>query len=113
MRAAALSDFINPLQVVRSGHRVIYNRDALAYEATAESFEKEYRRKVRIVNRAWRATWSMADMLNPFKGGVFALKLWSHKVLRWLMPFMLVPLFVVSAYLLGDSWVYSLAFWCQ
>lgn len=113
MRADALSDFINPLQVVRSGYRVVYNRRALAYESTAESFEKEYRRKVRIVNRAWRATWSMAELLNPFRHGVFALKLWSHKMLRWLVPFFLLPLLATNAYLLDEGWIYNLAFWSQ
>ena len=113
MRADALSDFINPLQVVRLGYRVIYNRQALAYEATAESFEKEYRRKVRIVNRAWRATWSMAELLNPFRHGVFALKLWSHKMLRWLVPFFLALALVLNILLLSSGWIYFLTLWAQ
>lgn len=82
MNAGDLSDFVNPLQVVRAGFRCIYEPAALSYEETASDFSKEYRRKVRIVNRAWRALWKMRALLNPFRYGSFAVKLWSHKVFR-------------------------------
>jgi cellulose synthase/poly-beta-1,6-N-acetylglucosamine synthase-like glycosyltransferase len=85
MAADALSDFVNPLQVVRAGYRCVYEPRALSYEEAAADFTREYRRKVRIVNRAWRSLWAMKEMLNPFRHGSFAIKLWSHKVLRWWM----------------------------
>ncbi len=55
MRADALSDFVNPLQIVKSGHRCLYEPAAQSVEKAAEGFDREFRRKVRIVNRAWRA----------------------------------------------------------
>ena len=113
MRADALSDFVNPLQVVKSGYRVVYNRSALAYEETAGSYGKEFRRKVRIVNRAWRAVWSMSEMLNPLRHGTFALKLWSHKVLRWLVPFFLGALLLINIALLDRSPLYTITLLAQ
>jgi cellulose synthase/poly-beta-1,6-N-acetylglucosamine synthase-like glycosyltransferase len=113
MAADALSDFVNPLQVVRAGFRCIYEPRAVSYEPAAASFTKEYRRKVRIVNRAWRATLAMREMLNPLKHGTFALKLWSHKLLRWWVPVLLVGAFATNALLLTEGVVYVFAFVCQ
>jgi cellulose synthase/poly-beta-1,6-N-acetylglucosamine synthase-like glycosyltransferase len=113
MRADALSDFVNPLQVVKQGYRCVYDRAARSVERAAEDFEKEFRRKVRIVNRAWRATMSMRDMLNPFKYGWFALALISHKLLRWLVPVFLMVTLVSNLALLGTSPVYTLMLTAQ
>lgn len=106
MSADALSDFVNPLQVVRAGYRCVYDRRAVSYEETASEYTKEYRRKVRIVNRAWRAVLGMPEMLNPFRHGTFSLKLWSHKVLRWIVPFLLVAIFALNVSLVTKSAVY-------
>ncbi len=109
MSADALSDFINPLQVVGQGKRCVYEPKALSVEEVAGSFSKEFRRKVRIVNRGWRAVWRQRAMLNPVRFGWFAVKLWSHKVLRWLVPFMLILLFISNLFLLSEGPLYLLA----
>jgi cellulose synthase/poly-beta-1,6-N-acetylglucosamine synthase-like glycosyltransferase len=96
MRADALSDFVNPLQIVQSGHRCVYEPQAVSVEKAAGDFEREFRRKVRIVNRAWRAMLSMKGLLNPLRYGFFSLELLSHKVLRWLVPVFLVALLLVN-----------------
>jgi cellulose synthase/poly-beta-1,6-N-acetylglucosamine synthase-like glycosyltransferase len=113
MRADALSDFVNPLQIVRSGHRCIYEPEALSFERAGNTFEKEFRRKVRIVNRAWRATMSMRELLNPLRYGFFAWQLISHKLLRWLMPFWMLGLLVVNAILVPSAPVYAALFGAQ
>jgi hypothetical protein len=38
-------------------------------------------------------------ILNPFSHGSIALGLWSHKLLRWLVPYFLLGIFVSSAFL--------------
>lgn len=120
MRHDALSDFVNPLQIVRAGFRCVYEPAARSYESAGDSFEKEFRRKVRIVNRAWRAMWTMPALLNPLRYGLFSFQLVSHKLLRWLMPlFMAVALLanvllatrggLYAALLLGQVGFYLLA----
>ena len=106
MSADALSDFVNPLQVVEQGRRCLYEPRAVSYEDVAGSFAKEFKRKVRIVNRAWRAVWRLKHLANPFRYGGFALKLWSHKILRWLVPFMLLGILGLNIALLPVSSVY-------
>lgn len=106
MHSEALSDFVNPLQVVRAGFRCVYEPTAISYEESAEDFHKEYRRKVRIVNRAWNAMLSLKEMLNPMRYGWFSIKLWSHKVLRWWVPAFMVGALVSNCFLLDRSNIY-------
>lgn len=106
MRADALSDFVNPLQITRNGHRCVYEREARCYEEAADSFRKEFRRKVRIVNRAWRALFSMRGLLNPLRYGFFAVELLSHKVLRWLVPIFMAVALLSNIALLNDGPLY-------
>jgi cellulose synthase/poly-beta-1,6-N-acetylglucosamine synthase-like glycosyltransferase len=80
----AINDFLNPLQIVGAGWRGVYEPDAVAYEETAGDAGSEYRRRVRIVSRSWRAVFQARDVLNPFRVGLFAWSLLSHKILRWL-----------------------------
>jgi cellulose synthase/poly-beta-1,6-N-acetylglucosamine synthase-like glycosyltransferase len=107
MRADALSDFVNPLQIVRGGHRCLYEPDARSSERAAEDFRREFRRKVRIVNRAWRALMGLRGLLNPLRYGFFAFELISHKLLRWLVPLMLLGILVTNLLLLGRAPIYT------
>jgi cellulose synthase/poly-beta-1,6-N-acetylglucosamine synthase-like glycosyltransferase len=107
MRPDAISDFVNPLQIVEQGSRVVYEPAARSYEHAGGNFQQEFRRKVRIVNRAWRATWALRRMLNPLRHGFFAFELLSHKLLRWLVPAFMVVALVSNVVLLGEGDLYG------
>jgi cellulose synthase/poly-beta-1,6-N-acetylglucosamine synthase-like glycosyltransferase len=79
----AINDFLNPLQIVAAGWRAIYEPGAVCFEETAGGTRAEYRRRVRIVSRSWRAVFQSRGVLNPLRVGFFAWSLLSHKVLRW------------------------------
>jgi hypothetical protein len=95
---------------VKAGHRCVYEPAAISYERAADSFNKEFRRKVRIVNRAWRALFGLKALLNPLRYGFFSFQLVSHKLLRWLVPVFLVALFVVNAMLVNAGTIYAVIF---
>jgi hypothetical protein len=46
-------------------------------------------------------------MFNPMKSGFFAVELISHKVLRYAVPFILMPLFAANVALAGASVFYD------
>lgn len=108
MAADALSDFVNPLQVIAAGFRCVYEPEGRSAERAADSFEREFRRKVRIVNRAVRALFRMRRLLNPLRYGLFSVQLISHKLLRWLVPLMLVAVAALNVALLDSGPVYQL-----
>ena len=57
--------------------------------------------KVRIVSKDLRALREYRALLNPFVYGATAVGLWSHKLLRWLVPYFLLGMVVSSALLAG------------
>lgn len=105
----AISDFTEPLSIVRSGERVVYMANAVAWEETETSAEAELRRRIRIVTRSWNSINRYRDLLNPPQNMKFAYQLWSHKLLRWLSPIFLISVFVsnVGLLLITDTIVFN------
>lgn len=85
-----INDFVNPLQIIAKGYRGIFDVDAVCYEQTAGDFDKEGKRKQRIVNRSFTGLMKNKVVLNPFRYGFYSLELLSHKLLRWLIPFFIM-----------------------
>jgi cellulose synthase/poly-beta-1,6-N-acetylglucosamine synthase-like glycosyltransferase len=96
----AINDFLNPLQIVGAGWRGVYEPEAICYEETAAGISREWRRRVRIVSRSWRAVFQAPGVLNPLRVGLFTFNLLSHKVLRWFSGVFLVLLAASAARLL-------------
>ncbi len=97
--AQDINDFVNPLQIIAKGYRGIFDVDAKCFEETAGSFDKEAKRKQRIVNRSFCGLMRVKETMNPFKCGFFSLEIISHKLLRWLIPFIIVEIVLGSIYL--------------
>ena len=91
-----INDFVNPLQIVAAGYRGIFDPEAFCAEAPAADFEKEFGRKVRIVNRSYNGFLRVRELLNPYRFGRFSWLLFSHKVVRWFSPFLLLTHFTAS-----------------
>lgn len=85
-----INDFVNPLQIIAKGYRGIFEPEARCYEETAGDFSREIARKERIVNRSIRGLMRVKATMNPFRVGIFAWEVISHKLLRWLIPLFLL-----------------------
>ncbi|HSM87751.1 MAG TPA: glycosyltransferase family 2 protein [Candidatus Limnocylindrales bacterium] len=99
-----ISDLVQPLQVIRKGYKVLFEDRALAYEETTKSTAEEFAMRVRVVTRAMRGLLSVSDLLKPWKFGWPAFQLWSHKVLRWMVPLFLIAIFISNLFLLDSPW---------
>ncbi len=103
-----INDFVNPIQIVLQGYRGVFEPDAVCFEQTGDSFEKEFKRKRRIVNRSWRGLWKNAAVMNPLHTGLFAWQIVSHKLLRWLGGMFGALLFVTNLFILNEGIIYNL-----
>ncbi len=103
-----INDFVNPLQIVLQGYKGVFEPEAVCYEHTADSYEKEIGRKRRIVNRSWRGLMKNKAVLNPFKTGFHAFQVFSHKYLRWIGGLFLMAFFVENLFLYNAGWIYQL-----
>jgi cellulose synthase/poly-beta-1,6-N-acetylglucosamine synthase-like glycosyltransferase len=93
---AACSDLVEPLCIVCSGYRVVFESRALAYEETTKSSEEEFGMRVRVATRGMRGVLSVGQLLNALRYPWIAFQLFSHKILRWLVPVWLVLIFCAS-----------------
>ena len=107
-------DFYSALTAIRHGMRVVEDERVVATYASVSDRSHELERKVRTMTRGMRALADNADLLNPFRYGLAALKLLHHKLLRWSMPLLLAGMLVVAGLIVSirpDSifWIVVLA----
>ena len=87
-------DFALPLQVALMGMRTVLDSRAVSStRLTQDRAASMFNLKVRIVSKDLRALLASARILNPFRYGSIAIGLWSHKLLRWFVPYFLIVLF--------------------
>ncbi len=89
-------DFAISTGVVEQRYRLVFENEAYAYESASSRAGDEFWRKVRIMNRGLRGVVLRKGLLNPFKYGFYSVILFSHKVLRRLVPVFLIFLFGVT-----------------
>lgn len=87
-------DFASALTARDHGFRAVTVNEAICYVPRTHSLDREYRRKVRTITRGMETLGWKRHLLNPFRHGVFAWMLFSHKVCRWLIPVAAVALWV-------------------
>jgi len=86
-------DFVLPLRVARAGMvSVLDDRVSPVTRLTADRPASMLRMKARIISKDLHGLLAHAALLNPLRYGSLGLALWSHKLLRWLVPYFLVAL---------------------
>jgi glycosyltransferase involved in cell wall biosynthesis len=107
------SDFNTLLNAVLMGLRGVLDVDSTGYYRNISDDRREFHRKVRTVVRGIAVLHDNARMLNPFRHGMFAWQLASHKVCRWLVPFGMIVAGISNWFLIHDSVFYGATFLLQ
>jgi len=108
--AFLVDDFYITMAVLRDGYQAINELAAVCYEDVSDHLPEEFRRKARISAGNFQNLNEFRDLLwPPWRGVAFAW--WSHKVLRWCTPQLLLLLLAATAGLVarGAGWVYGAA----
>jgi glycosyltransferase involved in cell wall biosynthesis len=109
-----ISDFVEPGLITQRGWRTVLEVGAPAYErAESRSVRDELHRRARVITRGLRGAFCMPDLLNPLRHPWFAIELWSHRVLRWLSPVLLLVMLVASVPLAVHGGLYRWALGLQ
>ncbi len=99
------------LDLVYGGYKVLYEPEATSHESASISIKDDFWVKVRMVAGGFQAiSWHWAKIFNIFSP--FNIMFISHKVIRWLVPELLIALFVISGALLSNP-VFQLLFVLQ
>lgn len=106
-----LDDFLISTNVMRLGKRVIYEASAKATESGTPSSKQESTRRVRIAAGAVQLLrrGNVPHISQPVLWFQFV----SHKLLRWVSPFLFIALFVCSTILARNNSFYMAAFVIQ
>jgi cellulose synthase/poly-beta-1,6-N-acetylglucosamine synthase-like glycosyltransferase len=97
----AADDIVVSTQVPLQGYRLLFEPNATAFERAGVQAEQEFRRRVRVTNHSVRGLLTLRSHL--FTHGFYSLELLSHKLVRHMIPFFLIPLFASSAALARRS----------
>jgi cellulose synthase/poly-beta-1,6-N-acetylglucosamine synthase-like glycosyltransferase len=106
-------DFLSVLRTVERGYRAVVAPEAVGTMHAVGRPGAEFERKVRTLLRGLTTLGRFVHLLNPFRYGLFALFLASHKLARWLVPLFMVIALVTSGLLASVSWFFVLAFVAQ
>jgi cellulose synthase/poly-beta-1,6-N-acetylglucosamine synthase-like glycosyltransferase len=102
-------DLSFPFKLVKRGWLAVYVPEARASEKMVPTIEGEFARKRRMMSHTWPIV-VRGGMLSP-RGydPLYALMIVSHRILRYLSPFLHVALLALSIALVGRGWVYVVA----
>lgn len=95
-------DLINPLHVKKMGYLTLFEQNAKCWEISARNIEDEFKKRKRIAAQNVAGLFYMRSLLNPFRYPLFSWILFSHKVLRLVLPFVYIAILISGIILLKD-----------
>ena len=107
------SDFGTALSCVQLGMRAVSNRRIVAYYKNIKDSRKEYQRKVRTITRGMNSLRIRASVLNVARYGRFSFEVFSHKVMRWATPWLLLGALGSNIALAFHTPLYMALLWVQ
>ncbi len=105
-----LDDFMQSLRICEKGYRMEYEPKAYAMETASEDVGEELKRKVRIAAGGWQAMSRLTKLLNPFRNFTLSFQYVSHRVLRWSVSALALPVILALNGLLAyleEGWFYK------
>jgi len=107
------SDFNTALNSAKHGLVAITCPEVVGIYQDVKDSSLEYQRKMRTVIRGITAIARHPEVLNPFTMGMFAFQVWSHKIMRWGVPWFMAVFLLLTIALQGEGWLYTLVLFMQ
>jgi len=106
-------DLSFPFNMVKRGRRPVYEPHALATEKMVPTIEGEFARKRRMMAHGWLIV-LRGGLLSPRGyGPLYAFEIFSHRVLRYLSPFLHLVALGANVALVGEGPLYAVTFAIQ
>lgn len=104
-KKAVTDDFFLSLSVLAKGFKFKYEENAVAFEQVGKNVSQEFHRKVRFTSTNFQTMLFFPGLLfNKYLLVSYAF--WSHKVLRWFLPFQLIILLCTNALIVNLNSLY-------
>jgi cellulose synthase/poly-beta-1,6-N-acetylglucosamine synthase-like glycosyltransferase len=108
-----ISDFVISMKMREQSLRTVLAVDAVCYEETLNRGTHEMSMRVRVAIRSINALICERRFLNPWRYGLFAWQLWSHKLLRYASPFLWLLALGANLALISTHPLYTVLLVCQ
>jgi len=101
-----VDDFYTCMTVLKNRKQCISEEKAIVIEDVSNNLNAEFKRKIRISSGNFQNLAQFYTLLFRFNGSAFAF--FSHKVLRWLTPFLLILILALFPFLFeaNENYVY-------
>lgn len=93
-----MDDFFISLKILEQHKLFLYEKTAIACEEIASDIKIENKRRIRNNAIDLSSIKYIKGLLKP-RFGMISYALWSHKIIRWFTPLLLILLFVSNLYL--------------
>ncbi|HWL06829.1 MAG TPA: glycosyltransferase family 2 protein [Planctomicrobium sp.] len=90
-----VDDFLIGMRIHVRGQRLVFEEQAIAHEETAPTIQAEFHRRTRIGAGGFQSLVWLTPLLKP-RYGQIAFAFWSHKVLRWFCPLLMLIVLVMN-----------------
>jgi len=97
-----IDDFFISMHIIGKGYIFTFEKGAIGYEETSNSLKTLFKRKIRIGAGNIQSLKHTYPLLMPQKG-LIAFMFWSHKLLRWSIPILLIILYLIPYIAKGYS----------
>jgi cellulose synthase/poly-beta-1,6-N-acetylglucosamine synthase-like glycosyltransferase len=111
--ASGSHDLSFPFLLAKRRRRSVYAPSARAEEKMVPTIEGEFARKRRMMLGLWDIVVGEGMLVPRGYPPLFAFELASHRLLRYLSPLLHLVVFVANLALLGEGWIYVVAFLAQ
>ncbi|MGB9664222.1 MAG: glycosyltransferase family 2 protein [Ignavibacteria bacterium] len=105
-------DFYISLNVIKKGYLFLYEKDSVAYEFVAHDIKTEFRRKVRFSATNFQTITFFKNFLFN-KNLILTYAFWSHKIIRWFLPLILILIFIINCFLIEYNSLFKYLFYFQ
>ena len=96
-------DFFSVLKTVEKGYRAVTDPTAKGVMRSVPEPKTEFERKVRTLLRGMTTLLHFKHLMNPYRYGIFAIQLISHKLIRWSVGIFLILLLLSNVFVLSSK----------
>lgn len=111
-----IDDHMIAMRIAEKGYIIAYEPNAYAMETASANVKEELKRKIRIAAGGIQSIIRLRKAANPFRNPVLTFQYLSHRVLRWtLTPLLLPIIFILNAVIVyeGGTLLYQFLFLSQ
>jgi cellulose synthase/poly-beta-1,6-N-acetylglucosamine synthase-like glycosyltransferase len=106
LQKAVTDDFFISLSVLDCGFKFVYQNAAVAYENIGMKVMHEFQRKIRFAATNFQTLLYFKRLLLN-KNILLSFAFWSHKIIRWFLPFIYLLILILNIFLLNVHWLFT------